>query len=267
MANDSGNSSLLVSQQESVRTITLNRPERGNGLTGQLKEELREALASAAEDDAVRALILTGAGKAFCVGQDLAEHADALRDNPATAFDTVTEHYNPIVTALATMPKPVIAAVNGTCVGAGLGFALACDLRVIAGNTKFSTAFTGIGLTCDSGLSATLARAVGAARASELILLGETFTAAQAVEWGIPGKIVAAEEVSRTASELAARLAAGPTSAYAEAKRAIADSWQLPLDHVLRAEGEAQARLGHTVDHRGAVEAFLAKEKPRFSGH
>lgn len=125
----------------------------------------------------MRAVVLTGTGKAFCVGQDLAEHAEALRADPDTTFATVHEHYNPIVTLLATMPKPVIAAINGTCVGAGLGFALARDLRVIARTARFGTAFTKIGLTCDSGLSASLGRTVGSARASELILLGEPFTA------------------------------------------------------------------------------------------
>jgi len=255
-----------VARQDAVATVTLNRPDRGNGLTAELKSALRTELERVAGDDEVRVVVLTGAGKAFCVGQDLAEHADALRADPATAFATIDEHYNPIVTALATMPKPVIAAVNGTCVGAGLGFALACDVRVIAETAKFGTAFTGIGLTCDSGLSASLARAVGSARASELVLLGETFTAAQATEWGIAGRLVPAAEVAPAAAALAARLAAGPTLAYAEAKRALAESWGLALPDVLRAEGAAQARLGLTADHRNAVEAFLAKEKPAFTG-
>ncbi|NKQ56273.1 enoyl-CoA hydratase [Amycolatopsis sp. K13G38] len=258
MADESRDNEVSVARAGAVATVTLGRP----ALTSGIKAALRDALEDLAGDDSVRAVVLTGTGKAFCVGQDLAEHAEALRADPATAFATIEQHYNPIVTALATMPKPVIAAVNGTCVGAGLGFALACDLRVTADTAKFGTAFTAIGLTPDSGLSVTLARAVGSARAGELVLLGESFTAAQAAEWGIAGRVVPADEVAETAAELAARLAAGPTRAYAEAKAGLAG----PLAQVLRDEGAAQARLGLTEDHRIAVEAFLAKEKPAFTG-
>ncbi|HJQ46354.1 MAG TPA: enoyl-CoA hydratase-related protein [Amycolatopsis sp.] len=258
MADKSRNSEVPVSRQGAVATVTLTRP----ALTSAVKAALRDALDEVAKDDSVRAVVLTGTGKAFCVGQDLGEHAEALRADPSTAFATIEEHYNPIVVALATMPKPVVAAINGTCVGAGLGFALACDLRVTADTAKFGTAFTAIGLTPDSGLSATLARAVGSARASELVLLGASFTAAEAAAWGIAGRVVPAAEVADTAATLAERLAAGPTRAYAEAKRALA----APLAEALREEGAAQARLGLTADHRAAVEAFLAKEKPAFEG-
>ena len=154
---------LLVSLDDGVATVTLNRPDRGNGLTTELKERLLDALGNVGDDPAVRAVVLTGSGRSFCVGQDLGEHAEALRSDASTAFETVKRHYNPIVALLAGMPKPVIAAINGACVGAGLGFALACDLRIAADTAKFATAFTAIGLTCDSGLSATLALAVGAA--------------------------------------------------------------------------------------------------------
>ncbi|TVT16884.1 enoyl-CoA hydratase [Amycolatopsis rhizosphaerae] len=260
MADESRNDEVLLARQDAVATVTLPRP----ALTTAVKVALREALSEVARDEGVRAVVLTGTGKAFCVGQDLAEHVEALRAGPAAAFATIDEHYNPIVTTLATMPKPVIAAINGTCVGAGLGFALACDVRVTAETARFGTAFTGIGLTCDSGLSATLARAVGTARAAELILLGSPFTAAQAAEWGIAGRVVPAAEVAATAAGLAAALAAGPTLAYAEAKRALAAAF--PLEDVLRREGEAQTRLGGSEDHRNAVDAFLAKEKPVFTG-
>ena len=262
MADESTGDVVSVSRQGAVATVTLTRPT----LTTELKIGLRDALQRVADDETVRAVALTGTGRTFCAGQDLAEHAEALSAGAAAAFGTIDEHYNPIVTALATMPKPVVAAINGTCVGAGLGFALACDLRVTADTAKFGTAFTAIGLTCDSGLSATLARAVGAARASELVLLAEPFTAAQAAEWGIAGRVVPAVEVASTAAELAARLAAGPTLAYAEAKRSLAASWGSPLPEVLRREGEAQARLGATADHRGAVEAFLDKSAAVFHG-
>lgn len=264
MADDSPTRPVLVSTRDGVATVTLNRPDRGNGLTNELKEQLRSTLEDIEHDSAIRAVVLTGAGKSFCVGQDLAEHAEALHADAATAFGTIDQHYNPIVLAVARMPKPVIAAVNGTCVGAGLGFALACDLRIASSTARFATAFTAIGLTCDSGLSATLARAVGAARASELVLLGEPFNAEQALEWGIVGRVVPADELATAAGELAARLAAGPTAAYAEAKRALAAARLPSLEDVLRGEADAQARLGLTGDHRGAVDAFLAKQQPQF---
>ncbi len=266
MADQSPGGVLALRREDGVATVTLNRPDRGNGLTTGLKTALRDALAQVGADDGVRAVILTGAGRHFCVGQDLGEHADALRAGSSTAFATIDEHYSPIVTALAGMGKPVIAAVNGTCAGAALGFALACDLRVTADTARFATAFTGIGLSCDSGLSATLARAVGMARASELIMLGEPFTAAEAAQWGIAGQLVPADEVGPAAARLAARLAAGPTRAYAEVKQALAAAWPLPLADVLRAEGAAQARLGVTADHQQAVAAFLAKKTPSFTG-
>jgi 2-(1,2-epoxy-1,2-dihydrophenyl)acetyl-CoA isomerase len=261
-----GGSVLRTERSGAVATITLDRPDRGNALTAQLKTALLDAVTAAGADSEVRAVLLTGAGKAFCAGQDLAEHATALQTDPASAFDTIAEHYAPIVTSLTTMPKPVVAAINGACAGAGLGLALACDVRIAAAGARFSTAFTAIGLTCDSGLSATLVRAVGAARAGELILLGEPFTAEQAADWGIVARVVPADELQAAAAEFAGRLAAGPTLAYAEAKRAIAAAVAPPLDAVLQSEAEAQRRLGASADHAGAVEAFLAKHRPEFHG-
>ena len=249
-----------------VAVVTLNRPAKRNALTTELKEALRDALQQVAEDAGVRAVVLTGSGKSFCVGQDLGEHVQALEADAATAFDTVGKHYNPIVTALATMPKPVIAAINGGAVGAGLGFALACDLRVAADTATFATAFSAIGLTADSGLSASLVHSLGAARATELLLLGESFDAAQAQASGLVRAVVGVEDVLETALELARRLAAGPTAAYAEIKKAVAIGAVSSLDTVLEAEGAAQARLGTTRDHRAAVDAFLNKQRPTFEG-
>ncbi len=257
---------MQVSHDGAVATVVLNNPAKGNSLSWQTKEQLRDRLEEVAGDRGVRAVILTGAGRSFCVGQDLGEHAEGLRLDRHAAFATIEKHYNPIVRSLATMPKPVLAAVNGLCVGAGLGFALACDLRIVGSGAKFATAFTAIGLTCDSGLSATLARAVGSSRASELVLLGEAFTAAQAAEWGIANQLVPDEELQDVTIRLARRLAAGPTLAYAEAKRALAQGVAQPLVSVLEAEASAQARLGLTADHLSAVDAFLRKEAPQFVG-
>jgi 2-(1,2-epoxy-1,2-dihydrophenyl)acetyl-CoA isomerase len=247
-----------------VGIVTMLRP----ALSRPAKEQLLAGLLRLSGDDAVRAVVLTGTGRVFCAGQDLAEHA-ALLDagaDPSSAFDTMIEHYHPIVLALAGMPKPVVAAVNGTCAGAGISLALACDLRVCSSTARFATAFTGIGLTSDCGLSATLARAVGTARASELILLAEPFTAEQALEWGLVGRLAEPGQVLAEARALAARLAAGPTRAYAEAKQAIHGSALPALSAVLAAEHQAQARLGRTADHKDAVQAFLAKRRPEFRG-
>lgn len=257
---------VTTERDRAVATVVLNRPDTRNALTRELKSALVEALQEVADDAGVRAVVLAGSGKAFCVGQDLGEHASALAEDPAHAFDTVDEHYSPIVTALATMPKPVVAAVNGTCVGAGLGFALACDLRVFAAGATLGTAFSGIGLTCDSGLSSTLPRAVGEARARELVLLARNFDPETAVGWGITGMIVEPSDVAETAHQTAAQLAAGPTAAYAESKRLLSRGSDRPLADALADEAAAQARCGVTKDHVGAVSAFLEREQPSFSG-
>jgi 2-(1,2-epoxy-1,2-dihydrophenyl)acetyl-CoA isomerase len=251
---------VAVEVRDAVGIVTMRTPS----LSKAAKERLLAALRQLEADDAVRAVVLTGTGKVFCAGQDLGEHAAALDASPASAFDTLAEHYNPIVRTLTAMPKPVIAAVNGTCAGAGISLALACDIRVCSAAAKFATAFTGIGLTFDSGLSATLTRAVGSARASELVLRGEPFTAQQALDWGLVGRLTEPERVLDESMALAARLAAGPTLAYAEAKRAIQAAALPALPDVLEAEHAAQARLGQTADHKDAVRAFLAKQRPAF---
>ncbi len=245
-----------------VATITLPRPS----LDRDAKGGLLQACTAGADDDAVRCVVLTGQGRVFCAGQDLGEHRAALAEGPEAAFATIAAHYNPVITALATMPKPAVAAINGSCAGAGLGLALACDIRVAAAGARFTTAFSAIGLTPDSGLSASLSRAIGTARASELILLSEPFSAEEALAWGLVGRVVAAEAFAAEVQSLARRLAVGPTRAYAVAKRAIRDAWSAPWPEVLDTEERDQTTLGATADHRRAVEAFLAKQKPTFTG-
>ena len=254
--------SVTVERDGAVASVILPGP----ALSVAVKEGLLSSLRAVADDESVRAVMLTGTGRAFCVGQDLAEHAAALGKDPATALETVQEHYNPVVTLLTTMAKPVVAAVNGTCVGAGLGLVLACDFAVVAEGAVLGTAFTGIGLTCDSGLSVTLPAAVGMPRARALLLRPTTFTAEQAVSWGLPFELVPADQVRPAAASLAAALAAGPTAAYAETKRLLVDGASRPFADSLAAEGAAQRRLGTTADHANAVRAFLAKEKPTFLG-
>lgn len=251
---------VIIDRADAVATVTLTSP----ALTLGSKVALRDALAEVADDEAVRAVVLAGGGKAFCVGQDLAEHSAGLADGPQAAFATVREHYTPVVRTLMTMPKPVIAAVGGACVGAGLGFALACDHRVFAEGAKLGTAFTGIGLTFDSGLSFTLPRAVGDARAKELILFGRMFTAEQGIAWGISGETAEAADVLERATTLARQLADGPTVAFAESKRLLLDA--AALDAALEDEAVAQVNCGATADHAAAVTAFLAREAPVFAG-
>ncbi|WP_110207677.1 enoyl-CoA hydratase/isomerase family protein [Nocardioides daejeonensis] len=258
---------LLVERARGLARVTLNRAAHGNALDTALKDALVAELTAIAADDGVRAVLLSGAGPVFCVGQDLGELAGTLRDAPERASETVELHFSPITRLLATMPKPVVAAVHGTCVGAGLGFALACDLQVWGSGVTLGTAFSKVGLTCDSGVSLTLPALVGPARARELLLLARSFTPDEAVGWGFAGPVVPQEEVTAVALALAEQLATGPTLAYASTKRLLGlASAGLPLDDVLAAEGVEQARCGRSADHAHAVESFLAKREPVFSG-
>ncbi|MCA1711311.1 MAG: enoyl-CoA hydratase/isomerase family protein [Actinobacteria bacterium] len=258
--------SVLVEVAGGVATITLNRPEGMNALTVEAKVALLAAVESVAADSAVRAVVLTGSGRAFCVGQDLREHAALLEANDPAPLSTVREHYNPVVSLLAAMPKPVVAAINGTAAGAGLGLACACDFRIGASGSRYTTAFAGIGLTADSGLSWSLPRLIGSGRAAAMLMLAEPFTAEQALEMGLLNAVVPAEQVLPAAAELAARLAAGPTAAYGAIKESVAFASSSSFEEALAKEDELQTRAGATEDHRAAVRSFLAKEAPVFSG-
>jgi 2-(1,2-epoxy-1,2-dihydrophenyl)acetyl-CoA isomerase len=249
-----------------VATVTLQRADALNALDVRLKEALRDTLRSVADDPGVRAVVLTGAGKAFCVGQDLREHADALAADPQGAWSTVAEHYSPITSTLATMAKPVVAAVNGVAAGAGAAFACACDFRVVAEGAGFNFGFAGIGLSCDSGTSWSLPRLVGLARAKELLMLPRTVKAEEALALGLATSVVVADEVVPAAQELAARLAAGPTLAYGAIRQALSYAGGAGLDEAMAREAELMALTGTTEDHRGAVTAFLGKQRPTYHG-
>lgn len=260
------NDLVLLRMQGPVATVVLNRPEGMNALTVPAKLALLDVLQQVHDDAAVRAVVLTGTGRAFCVGQDLREHAALLEAGDPAPLSTVSEHYNPVATLLATMPKPVVAALNGTAAGAGLGLACACDFRIGAAGSRYTTAFAGIGLTADSGLSWSLPRLVGAGRALALLLLAEPFTAEQALEMGLLNAVVAPEQVLPAAQELATRLAAGPTAAYALIKQSVAYASDSSFVEALAEEDRLQTRAGQTEDHAGAVRAFLAKQPPAFTG-
>ncbi|WP_329244137.1 enoyl-CoA hydratase-related protein [Streptomyces sp. NBC_01478] len=249
--------------EAAVATIQLRRPALDVSLRSGLSAAVRRVRGDGA---AVRAVLLTARGKHFCVGQDLKEHARALETGPVAAFACVRDEYNPLVEELHALTRPVVVAVEGACVGAGLGLALCADVRVAARGARFATAFTGIGLAADSGLSGAPARAVGPSRAAALMLLGDRFDAEDALRWGLVHRVVPDGGATAEGLALARRLAAGPTAAYAEVKALLRDAPGASLATVLERVAAAQERLGATRDHRAAVEAFLARAEPSFEG-
>jgi 2-(1,2-epoxy-1,2-dihydrophenyl)acetyl-CoA isomerase len=250
---------------DEVATIMLSRPDSLNSLTVSMKLSLLAALQRARDDENVRAVVLTGAGRAFCVGQDLGEHKAGL-DAGDTALSTVRDHYNPIVEAIASLPKPIIAAVNGVAAGAGASLTFACDIRIASDTASFLMAFARVGLGPDSGASWTLQRLIGSGRATAMLMLAEPVAAPQALEMGLVSAVVTAEDLASVVGALATKLAAGPTTAYAAIKDTIAFAASHSLADSLANEAEAQSRCGMTDDHANAVEAFLNKQPASFTG-
>jgi 2-(1,2-epoxy-1,2-dihydrophenyl)acetyl-CoA isomerase len=257
---------LLIARDAGVATLTLNRPDSMNSLSITLKTALLQAIADVSADESVRAVVITGSGRGFCVGQDLREHVEGMQAGDPAVQTTVRDHYNPITLGLAEMPKPVIAAVNGMAAGAGAGIALACDFRIASSSAGFLLAFANVGLSLDSGVSWTLPRLIGSARATALALLADPVTADAALEMGMVNAVVAPEHLLPAAHELAARLAGGPTAAYAAIKSAIAFAASSSLAEALEREAVLQGEMGATEDHRTASAAFLAKQQPTYRG-
>lgn len=255
---------LLMTRDGAVATLTLNRPDSLNSLDLTLKEALREQLAALASDQEVRAVVLAGAGRAFCVGQDLREHVATLESTSGPPLDTVRQHYTPIAQALGEMPKPVVAAVGGMAAGAGAGLAFLADFRIGGPSTGFLMAFANVGLAADTAVSWSLPRLVGHAKATELLLLAQPVGAEEALQLGLLTRLVSDDAVLPAAQELATRLAAGPTVAYAQIKRELAAGGTLA--QALETEAAAQAACGATADHREATAAFVTKQKPSFTG-
>jgi 2-(1,2-epoxy-1,2-dihydrophenyl)acetyl-CoA isomerase len=262
---------VLYEVSDGLATITINRPGAMNALDIETKVALRDALEAAGADSSVRGVLLTAAGdRAFSVGQDLKEHvalrtADLERGSGDT-MRTVREHYNPIVLAITSMPKPVVAAVNGVAAGAGFGFALAADYRVASETASFTTAFAGVALTADSGMSWTLPRLIGAGRAADLLLFPRSVRAAEALSLGLVHKVVPAASLAAEAEAVARTLASGPTVAYAALKESLAYGAGHTLAETLSKEDELQSLAGASEDHGIAVSAFLSKERPKFVG-
>lgn len=257
---------VIVERHGGVATVRINRPDEMCALNIPTKQALLAALTEAADDASVRVVVLTGTGRAFCVGQDLKEHLGLLESGADALDTTVEEHYNPIVELLSTMNKPVIAAVNGVAAGAGASFAFAADLRILRRSAGFNLAFTGIALSCDSGASWTLQRLVGVAKAKELLYFPRTVQADEALQLGLATQVVDDDEFDSAVAELASRLAAGPTIAYGSVRRAVAYSATHSLSESLANEAELMKLTGGTSDHRAAVDAFVAKRPPLFEG-
>ena len=215
----------------------------------------------------MRCVVLTGSGRAFCVGQDLKEHISILQSSDAESlFRTVEEHYNPIVTALATMPKPVVAAINGVAAGAGASLAFACDFRILTEAAGFNLAFTGVALSCDTGSSWTLPRLVGRAKAIELLYFPRTIGSAESLELGLATKVTSADEFETEVAALAHKLASGPTVSYGAIRRSVEFSAGHGFAESLGFEASMMTLTGSTEDHRNAVSSFVAKERPVFTG-
>jgi 2-(1,2-epoxy-1,2-dihydrophenyl)acetyl-CoA isomerase len=259
---------IAVATSDKICTITLNRPDSLNSFNEQMTTELKEAIQEVARDDQVRAAIVTGAGRAFSSGQDLGD----LKQKYSTPghfphlADDLRRRYNPIVTGLRGLEKPVIAAVNGVAAGAGMSLALACDLRIASEKASFIEVFINVGLVPDCGNTYMLPRLVGLGKALELCFTGDKVSAEQALALGIVNRVVPAEKVMEAANELAGKLASLPTKAIGLMKRLLQQSLTSDLQTQLDAEAVAQEAAGLTADHREGVMAFFEKRPPKFVG-
>jgi len=248
---------------DAVATITLDRPAALNALTVPMKYELLASLQQAEGDPAVRAVILTGAGRAFCAGQDLHER---LQPDAAPLADELRERYNPIARAMRGMAKPIVGAINGVAAGAGASLAFACDIRIAADGATFALAFGRVGLVPDTGATWLLPRLVGGSRAAQIALLNTAVSAADALAIGLVAAVVPGDALAETAREMAGRLAAGAPIAIALTKQALDAAWARDFEGALELEAELQDRAGRYADHVEGIAAFMAKRPPRFTG-
>ena len=259
-------SSILVSLDAGVLSITLNRPDKLNAFNPEMHQRLKAALERARDEPEVRAVLLTGAGRGFCAGQDLAERNVAAGAAPIDLWVAIGSDYNPLIRRMRELPKPIVGAVNGVAAGAGANIALACDLVLAARSASFVQAFSRIGLLPDSGGTYFLPRLAGTARAMGLALLGEKLSAEDAERWGLIWKAVDDAQLMTEATSLAKTLAQGPTKAYGLIKKALYASASNALDAQLDVERDLQREAGVSEDYREGVAAFMAKRKPVFKG-
>lgn len=255
---------ILFDVADGIARLTLNRPERLNALTRPMTNAILEAIQTCHRDDRIRCLVLAAAGRGFCAGQDLAELQTL--SGPETVADHLRQGFNPIVLGLRRLEKPVIAQIQGVAAGAGLGIALAADLRIASETARFTTAFLGIGLVPDSGVSWWLPRLVGPARAFELLATNAVIDAAKALRLGLVNQVVPHDRLEATVAELAGRLSQGPTRALGLTKRMLQQALEVDMAAALEYEAQMQDLAYQTADHREGVTAFLEKRPPRFSG-
>jgi 2-(1,2-epoxy-1,2-dihydrophenyl)acetyl-CoA isomerase len=256
-------STVRVDVADAIATITLDRPDALNALTSPMLADLLAAFRRIARDRAVRAVVLTGAGRAFCAGQDLKERL--APDAPPLAV-VVRERYNPIIAAMRALDQPIVGAINGVAAGAGASLAFACDVRLAAETASFALAFGRIGLVPDSGATWFLPRLVGPGKAAELALTGATLTAGEAERFGLVARVVPAETLAAEARDVATKLAALAPVALAQTKRALERSWSLDLEEALEEEAWRQGIAGATEDHAEGIAAFVEKRPPAFKG-
>lgn len=250
-----------------VTTIALNRPDKLNALTQVMSDELMEAFAACRDDPRVRAVVLTGAGRGFCSGQDLSEFESAYRAGRRPDIDEhLARSYHRLIPLIVSIPKPVIAAVNGVAAGAGVSLAAACDVRIASDEARFIQAFVKIGLIPDSGGTWLLPRLIGYPKALELSLTGDPVDADAALKIGLVNRVAPAATFRAEVADYAARLADLPTAAIAATRELMLDALLLDLDTALRREAAAQARMGQTDDHLEGVMAFAEKRLPKFRG-
>lgn len=257
---------VLYSVDNGVARLTLNRPDRLNSFNEQLHADIRGALALLRADETVRVLVLTGAGRAFCAGQDLADRQTALGDAPPNLGDTVERNYKPLVLALQDLPVPTLCAVNGVAAGAGASLALACDIVVATRSASFLQAFTKVGVIPDTGGTWFLPKRLGMARALGLALLAEKLPAEKAAEWGLIWACVDDAEFAATIDRLAAQLAGSATRALVRTRQAMREGMSQPLAAHLDLECEFMRELGASDDYLEGVAAFIDKRPAKFTG-
>ncbi len=256
---------ILLENANGVARLTLNRPDRLNSFTVQMHDEVSRALEAVSKSDA-RVLVLTGAGRGFCAGQDLSDRAVAPGGEAVDLGESLEKRYNPLIRRLTKLDMPVICAVNGVAAGAGANIALACDIVIAGKSAKFIQSFANICLIPDSGGSWTLPRLAGQARAMGLALTGEPLTAERAEAWGMIWKCVDDDKLAEEANALATKFASAPTKGLATTKKLIRESATRALDQQLDVERDAQRMLGRTNDYKEGVAAFMEKRTPKFTG-
>jgi 2-(1,2-epoxy-1,2-dihydrophenyl)acetyl-CoA isomerase len=261
-----GYQNILFDLQDGVARLTLNRPDKLNSFNVAMHEEVRDAIERARSSGTSRVLIITGAGRGFCAGQDLSDRAVTPGGKGVDLGESIELRYKPLVLSLRKLPMPVIAAVNGVAAGAGANIAFACDLVIAARSASFIQSFSKLGLIPDSGGTWSLPRLAGTARAIGLAFLGDKLSAEQAAQWGLIWRCVEDAELAATVDQLAQQLAIAPTRGFARTKDAIYSSGQRTLEEQLDIERDYQRELGYSADYAEGVAAFMAKRAPNFTG-